>query len=860
MFNIILLFLCIATTLANTVTGCCEKIYVYDVPVQAWRDGLFTMIDEMIVNEHPVYINENEEYLYYWPEYSDWRIGNNYSSATAGIRSNNNKAGCPELFDSWSLYTPANEWTTLARKFAYFGECYDSYDDDYLCGSGYVRSEFSAVVANNLSTIDAPTYDNDDAGVNLDCKSACDTNMDCDLYVHNWNSSAKTCYLLERSELSSTERQTDGWITCVKPRCSTNLYIWRLPDVQWDSAGYYTMIIGRMKNQHPVYRNEEGKYLYYWSDFNNWQISDSVNSASATVRSVDGKMGCPETFNEWHYRDGSNWIRNSYTFGENGRRGENDRGENNRFVIVKEGNQCNVVYGGSSNEGHKDHIDDCAAAARSSGLTYFNYGQTHVSNTFYHRDCYGLRTTNDDCDQRLRGGWPFDFARIIRDDSDLDCVLDDIDVDDCQYCGQVLTQSVLKKAAFDGVCPKLESHTCAVGDGRCTGVNCVLGDIPGPDDCDSSTCYQIITQTIVTPAMGTGWCSPSEYYCRIGDGGCTGRDCELGPVPNPDDCPYCGHVLYQRIERSEVGDGTCHRQVYTCQLGDGDCTGVDCVVGDAPNRDDCEFCSQVIRQEVLTEATGTGRCFTHEIHCDIGDGRCTGQDCVLGDVPDPNDCEYCGQEFWQPIITDSMGDGLPCNEKTYTCVDGDGPCSYGESQEEVKFTFGLRMTLTQYNDNKDTIIEQVAKVLSVSKTRVTLVQSASRLLRRILNSYIFLEATVYTTGPQNVVDTLDLSFESDLPYWIEQSTGIPVSVTIKEITKGMEYSMYKDDDSNEKSNTGLIVGIVVGCVAAVCAICVIIYFCQRNSKVQNQVNNINEGIETKRHPQTQSTQGETSMI
>ena len=60
---------------------------------------------EGIANDnHPVYQNEDGEYLYYMGKYQDWLIGGDYTAPYAGVTSTNNIEGCPDAFSSWSVY------------------------------------------------------------------------------------------------------------------------------------------------------------------------------------------------------------------------------------------------------------------------------------------------------------------------------------------------------------------------------------------------------------------------------------------------------------------------------------------------------------------------------------------------------------------------------------------------------------------------------------------------------------------------------------------------------------------------------------------------------------------------------------
>jgi len=107
------------------------------------------------------------------------------------------------------------------------------------------------------------------------------------------------------------------------------------------------------------------------------------------------------------------------------------------------------------------------------------------------------------------------------DTGNADCVLSELNPDECQTCGQVLEQTVVTPATGTGTCGTPQTHTCVDGDGDCTEVanaDCVLGDPLDTDDC--TACDQVLTQTIATPATGTGNCTPATHTCANGDGSC----------------------------------------------------------------------------------------------------------------------------------------------------------------------------------------------------------------------------------------------------------------------------------------------------------------------------------------------------
>eukprot|EP00494_Astrolonche_serrata_P027592 UN27855 len=65
-----------------------------------------------IHDDVPVYKNQNNEYLYYWSDHKDWRIGPDYTSPAAGVTSSGgNDPICPVNIDLWYYTTVSGGWT-----------------------------------------------------------------------------------------------------------------------------------------------------------------------------------------------------------------------------------------------------------------------------------------------------------------------------------------------------------------------------------------------------------------------------------------------------------------------------------------------------------------------------------------------------------------------------------------------------------------------------------------------------------------------------------------------------------------------------------------------------------------------------
>mmetsp|Transcript_42893 Transcript_42893/g.80515 ORF Transcript_42893/g.80515 Transcript_42893/m.80515 type:complete len:523 (-) Transcript_42893:86-1654(-) len=76
--------------------------------VQDKRMGSFAKTEIMPSDLHaqrPIYVNKNQQYLYYWAEFDAWRIGPDYTKEEAGLTSlSNHLAGCPMQAKDWHAW------------------------------------------------------------------------------------------------------------------------------------------------------------------------------------------------------------------------------------------------------------------------------------------------------------------------------------------------------------------------------------------------------------------------------------------------------------------------------------------------------------------------------------------------------------------------------------------------------------------------------------------------------------------------------------------------------------------------------------------------------------------------------------
>jgi len=258
---------------------------------------------------------------------------------------------------------------------------------------------------------------------------------------------------------------------------------------------------------------------------------------------------------------------------------------------------------------------------------------------------------------------------------DSDCALGDAPVaSQCTANCELLTQPILVAATGAGSCSPA-TYQCQHNDGQCImDVNCVLGDLPSVDDCAADCAY--MEQPILVEATGEGTCHPSGVVCSHGDGQCVeDNDCHLGQLPPPSMCTSSCGILIQPIFEVATGAGSCFQETYECQNGDGDCVlDINCELGELPNPDNCKPSCEILQQSIVIESSGNGlQCEPLNYQCQPGDGACPAIDCTLGAVPEASMCAEDCQPVTQDVLIPAQGGSCP-DLQTYNCQPGDGLC------------------------------------------------------------------------------------------------------------------------------------------------------------------------------------------
>eukprot|EP00930_Biecheleria_cincta_P004230 TRINITY_DN105129_c0_g1_i1.p1 TRINITY_DN105129_c0_g1~~TRINITY_DN105129_c0_g1_i1.p1 ORF type:complete len:468 (-),score=93.77 TRINITY_DN105129_c0_g1_i1:112-1515(-) len=79
--------------------------------------------------------------------------------------------------------------------------------------------------------------------------------------------------------------------------------------LQWDSMGIFTkqeVCLTENQDGRPIYKNEHGKYLFFWRNDLQWQIGDAYDNSDCVAFSSCTST-CPTEASHWFLWDGSDW-------------------------------------------------------------------------------------------------------------------------------------------------------------------------------------------------------------------------------------------------------------------------------------------------------------------------------------------------------------------------------------------------------------------------------------------------------------------------------------------------------------------------------------------------------------------------
>eukprot|EP00931_Biecheleriopsis_adriatica_P027437 TRINITY_DN16505_c0_g1_i1.p1 TRINITY_DN16505_c0_g1~~TRINITY_DN16505_c0_g1_i1.p1 ORF type:complete len:460 (+),score=109.00 TRINITY_DN16505_c0_g1_i1:28-1380(+) len=114
----------------------------------------------------------------------------------------------------------------------------------------------------------------------------------------------------QRIKMGIAELRAFGVSSAAPSQCPTNLTVTGAEKtLQWDLMGIFTQIDMAPtvhQAERPVYRNTNGKHLYYWKNDEQWQIGDFFTESDCAAFS-SGTTMCPTAASDWFLWDGNAW-------------------------------------------------------------------------------------------------------------------------------------------------------------------------------------------------------------------------------------------------------------------------------------------------------------------------------------------------------------------------------------------------------------------------------------------------------------------------------------------------------------------------------------------------------------------------
>jgi hypothetical protein len=99
-------------------------------------------------------------------------------------------------------------------------------------------------------------------------------------------------------------------------RCPRSIKVAGAEAVQKPRMGLYKLTDVKPSTMHgnrPVYKNEQGQYLFFWKADHTWNIGDDYSSDSVAVYSHDDLVAaCPTDVKMWEVVAGDKWS-SAYT-------------------------------------------------------------------------------------------------------------------------------------------------------------------------------------------------------------------------------------------------------------------------------------------------------------------------------------------------------------------------------------------------------------------------------------------------------------------------------------------------------------------------------------------------------------------
>jgi len=139
------------------------------------------------------------------------------------------------------------------------------------------------------------------------------------------------------------------------------------------------------------------------------------------------------------------------------------------------------------------------------------------------------------------------------------------------------------------------------------------------------------------------------------------------------------HIPDDRIfenDRFDISVTDFTRSTSTCDSDGGDVTNRDCTTSSINPATQCTSACELLLEEIISPAMGSGQCSPRTHQCVSGEGACglaTSQDCTTTSIDPATQCTSACELLQEEIISPATGSG-ECSPRTHQCVSGEGEC------------------------------------------------------------------------------------------------------------------------------------------------------------------------------------------
>eukprot|EP00929_Paragymnodinium_shiwhaense_P100776 TRINITY_DN63354_c0_g3_i1.p1 TRINITY_DN63354_c0_g3~~TRINITY_DN63354_c0_g3_i1.p1 ORF type:complete len:1396 (+),score=250.64 TRINITY_DN63354_c0_g3_i1:111-4298(+) len=299
---------------------------------QAVRMGLFfkaPIQPSLQQAGRPIFVNQRQQFLYYWMHDQEWKVGPNIHSAVAGVTTVGKlRAVCPAKATSWLVWD-ADRFHSDYK--VMISEVSNEVCADVVYVTGAEQAQSSRM--GTFRKLEPEMATIQQAGRPLYVSDAGE-------YLYYWGVTAgwkigpdftqAAAGVMSTGTHANCPTEDKDWLVYVggsfqsgfpvvvtearsPVKCADSLLLQSdYPGVQSTRMGRFSkMLLQEEIPDHagrPLYVNDNKEYLFYWAGLTGWQIGPDYRSPAAGIRSADGfNRWCPEEVIVWRAYAGGKW-------------------------------------------------------------------------------------------------------------------------------------------------------------------------------------------------------------------------------------------------------------------------------------------------------------------------------------------------------------------------------------------------------------------------------------------------------------------------------------------------------------------------------------------------------------------------